>query len=113
MTVFDDYFETAFATLLDQFGESVIYKTKDGTERVIDAIVDRSPPEFFTPAGDVSMPFAEIRVHDDATKGIAVTELNTGTDTIQISNKTGETATFRPLVKLLSGDGGVTQIRVR
>lgn len=115
MTVFDDSFENAFTMLLSQFGEAVVYRNSAGTERSINAIVDRSPSEYYSPAGDVVTPFAEIRTHDDATLGITASELNTGTDEIQIVVKTADTANlqWRPLMHLLSGGGGVTRIRVR
>ncbi len=113
MTVFDDAFESGFAALLTQFGETVTYIKQDGTEREISAIVDRDPPEFFDAGGKAVAPIAMVQVHDDSTKGITAEELNTGGDKLRFPAKKGGAASSRIIDKLIDGEGGVTEFRVR
>jgi len=112
MTTFDDLFQNSFDLLLNQFGESVIYSPLSGDDRTITAIVDRSPPEVYSPSGSAITVSCIVRCHDDATNGITSAEIDAG-DQIKIPVNKGDTATFRNVKLNLQGDGGgVTMLAV-
>ena len=113
-TEFDSLFFDAFDDQLLMFGESIVYRKQNGTERTITAIVDRDPPAIFNPAGEVALtPSVVIRVHNDATYGISNTELETGGDKVTLAVRTSETASQRTIAKLLESDGGVVSLAIR
>ena len=89
-TAFDALFCSAgFPALLNQFGESVVYKPRNGGSRTIHAIVEREPPSIYDAAGNVVSPKVTIRVLNNKNNGIASSELDTVDDKIQLTYKIG------------------------
>lgn len=114
MTAFDTRFKArAFPRLLEQFGEAVVYRPKNGPARTIQAIVNRDPPvqaqEFTTATADQFV----VEVLADEINGIGIREINTGGDQVDIAKRKGLTPVTMSVQKLLSQDGGVVQIEVR
>lgn len=109
-TTFDSHFASAgFPMLLQQFGESIVYKPTGGGRRVISAIVERNPPAVFDAAGNAVLPTATIRVYNSCRSGISSREVDIGSDEIEMVLKIGETIprTFS-LMTMTSQDSGVT-----
>lgn len=86
-------------SLLTVCGESVTYKPSGGSDRAISAIIVRNPPEQVdNPGGRTRANKLSIRVKNNATDGIASTEIDTGGDRINVAPRYGGTAvemTFR------------------
>lgn len=116
MTVFDTQF--AFGAAPDQlanFGESVTYYNRAGDPgRAITAIVERDPPRGIeeVPVRSIS-DIAIITVRNDATTGIASTEIDVGGDEIDFPRRIGETARRRGITSILSQRGGMLRLEVR
>lgn len=73
-------------------GESVTYTKTDGTTRTITVIVDRRPPAKSDSMGQIITPMALVHVRNDATYGIAASEVDVGGDTITLAMRPGATA---------------------
>jgi hypothetical protein len=61
-----------------EFAEAVTYTNRAGTTRAIYAVIDRQPPERVGLDGMVSKANAIIDVQNNATTGIALSELQSG-----------------------------------
>ena len=113
-TVFDSHFaQSGFPQLLANFGESITYLPSGGGRRSILAIVERNPPAIFDAAGNAILPTATIRVNNSCRSGITSSEVDIGTDQIEMVDKIGETIpkTFS-LMTMTSQDAGVTVLAV-
>jgi len=64
---------------VDEFAESVVYRTASGTESTVLAIVDRSPLEVLGPKGDVLQPKFTVTLYE-----IDAKDVNTGGDKIKL-----------------------------
>lgn len=113
-SAFDELFATAgFPDLLSNFGEPVTYIPRSGGSVGISAIITREPARAFEVNGKVITPRFLVRVHNDATIGIAVESLNTGGDKIELLDRpTDTTPKERTIVALLSSDSGVVELAV-
>ena len=111
MTQFDEYFVDAFDMLELEFGETVTYYPRAGGSRTMTAIVDRSPPEVWTPAGAIT-PSLTIRVQNDASIGISHDEIDAG-DQVLVAVVAKGTPERRTFMSTLNSDGQVTEIAVR
>lgn len=96
-----------------QFGETVVYWKRGASGgRTIMAGVDRTHPKVMQEAALITQ-YAEITVDDDDETGISASELDTGGDEIEYSERVGKTATRRPITKLLKQRGGRMLLEVR
>ena len=75
-------------TDLDGFGESVIYKPRNGTARTITAIVIRNSPAELGPNG-LKVPRMVVKVPNHATLGISSAEINYGGDRLNVDYRKG------------------------
>ena len=108
---------------LKDFGEDVVYTPSGGTPRTIKADVDRNPPAGIAeaPQGGVA-PVAIVEVANrqsstttdtDGVGGISSSELNCGGDTLTLARRVGQTATARPITRLVGHDAGMLKLEVR
>lgn len=113
-TVFDSHFAAVgFPALLTQFGESITYLPAGGFSRCIQAIVERSPPAVYDASGNAVMPRAVVRVYNSCRSGIASSEVDSGTDEVELPLKIGDSTPKRMSVMVMqSEDSGVTVLAV-
>lgn len=112
---FDQRFAAVgFPVLLAEFGESITYTPLGESGRTFDAILERSPPSIYDSAGNVVTPAFIVRFHNDATLGVAASEIDTGGDTIELVPVLGSAVkkTYQ-VIRLISQDSGVCQVAVR
>lgn len=83
-TVADGTLKDDLREILDERGETVVYRPRAGGSRTILALVNRDPPETLAGA-DGKLPVATITVVNDATDGIASTELVKHGDQVEIA----------------------------
>jgi len=109
-TVFDSQFaDSAFPGLLSQFGESITYWPGFGGSRIVDAIIDRDPPEIMDGTGNAVKPKAIVQVFNSRRKGIESRELDIGRDEIEFPLQIDDQRTTRfSLMVMQSSSGGVT-----
>lgn len=92
-------------------GETVGYYNRDGDPvRNVSALVERGTPEIMAETGDVTTQAVIVRVDNDATTGIASTEIDTGGDEISVALNEGDTAQRRQVARVLSTHGGMTRV---
>lgn len=98
----------------DVFGESVVYTPDGGSDRTINAVVDRSPPRPLPeqPRGNPSR-MIEVWVANDSTRGIAASELKLKDDTITVSDRLGKSATAHRIVQLIEADEGMLRLKLQ
>ena len=111
-TRFDSHFAAAgFPSLLDNFGESILYVPYGGALRYVTAIVEREPPSVFDASGNAVFPKASIRVYNSTRSGIASSEVDIGKDEIEMYLKVGDTSVQRfSMLTLMAQDSGVTHL---
>ena len=97
----------------DDFAEPVTYYKRDGTARVIQAVVLREGYESLAEANDAIVPVLELHVANSATLGISTSELNTGGDLIGVKMRTGQAEQIRAIVRLVSHDEGMLILQCR
>jgi hypothetical protein len=109
-SVFDRQFAaSAFASQLYQFGESVTYWPGFGGSRIVQAIVDRDPPEVLDGSGNAIKPRATLQVFNSRVKGIESRELDIGRDEVEFALQIDDQTTQRfSLMVMSSSSGGVT-----
>lgn len=97
-----------------RFGEAAQY-LKHGVEtpRDITVIVDREPPEDLAAAPGVPTPRIELHVRNDATHGIAATELNRGADQVSFAWRLGGEVKTYQIGRLMRQDAGVLVLEIR
>lgn len=91
----------------DEFAESVIYRTRAGGSRTINAVVMRQAVGDSEESGGASIPFFEVHVANNVTYGITSTEINLGGDTIDIAVRPGLTASARAIIAIVEQDEGM------
>lgn len=95
--------------LMQQFGESVVFRPRGAAARTITAIVTRNAPDESN-AG----PTASVEVRDDATLGISLDELDRGEDQIELAmERPGSTANQHKIVSFGDAVGGMITLEVR
>lgn len=98
----------------DEFAETVVYNPHGGGSRTILAIVDREPPSIMDDAGNVVGLSFMVYVANNATSGIAATEIDTGGDRLQVSAMTGQLPRRTcSILKVMDNDTGMLQLAVR
>lgn len=113
-TIFDGYFRDAFDDLLYQFGESVTYHFRDGTQVTRTAIVNRDPPAILDVEGNFVKPVVQIRMHNDADKGVLADSVDSGGDRVTVTDRAKSMENRQLYVfQLQSSDGGVCTIALR
>jgi hypothetical protein len=96
---------------MDDFGETVTYRPAHGRPRSIRAIVDRDAPSMF---GDVGVtPTIRVTVANDSATGISSRNVRTGSDQIDVSERSGEAAVSRKITRIVSHDEGMMVLEVR
>lgn len=97
--------------LIRQFGELVTYFAEGvGGGRAIQAIVERDV-QVITDQGIPALQTL-VTVRNDATLGITATEIDTGTDTLRVAMRVGETPQVRQIVRVVSTENGHVQFEV-
>lgn len=99
---------------LEIYGEPIIYYPAGGPPRPIVAIVTRSGPAELMglPAGaraEVLM----VTILDDATEGIALTELDTGGDFVSVAARRGGIPYKRRLIRVAYQDSAMLTVEVQ
>ena len=89
--------------LLAEFGEYATYTPAGGSARQIRAIVDRAE-RAVSGAGHGMGPRITVQVENHAGRGIALTEIDCGRDTVSVAVRRGETAQARALSKITNQD---------
>ena len=112
-TEFDDLFADQAADVLMQWhAESIIYEPSGGSQRTIDAMVDRSPLDEMAEVQQLLVPNVVIEVRNHATLGIASATLNVGGDRVKVALWEGQTPQWLPIVKRMSAaDAGLLQLQ--
>lgn len=86
----DDELTGSAAEFADTFGESVLFTPKNGTPRIINAVVDRRPMQRINASGQDVTPTMTIEVQNDPIKGISSAELDAyGNDKITVDHRPG------------------------
>ena len=114
MTISQSILEDDAAAMIDDFGESVVYRPRAGGTRTITAIVSRNQPGVMaeTPNGSL-MPENVVAVLNDSTRGIASTEIDTGGDQIDIVPRVGQSAVTKSIVRICDHDAAMLWLEVR
>lgn len=89
--------------------EEVTYNPNGGTSRAIQAIVERPDAEIH---GNARTPVAIITVLNDATDGIASTEIDVGSDTITMAPRFGNTAEAQPIIRIIEHTAVIMRVEV-
>lgn len=99
----------------DEFAESIVYMPREGGQRTISAIVNRSPPADMNGVPYAqAIPVYHVQVANNATTGISVDELDTNKDQIELPDKDGGTVTTtRTITKLIEQDSAMLLLEVR
>ncbi len=95
-----------------EFGESVIYRPRQKSERTISATVFRQVAESIEDENRSSVVF-EVHVINSTTTGISSEELDLGGDAIDLADRTGKTARPRAIVQILDSDEGMLILQCR
>lgn len=96
--------------LADTPTETVVYRKANGTTRTIRAFVERAPAE---PYGNAAAAVISCQVINSATLGIASTEINTGTDSIEVAERAGLAAVARRIHRIVEHNAAVLKLEVR
>lgn len=92
--------------------ETVVYYPGDGYPRIVNAVIQRSPP---SKIGDINAPVydAAVIVRNDATYGISSTEINLGKDRIAYAERYGKAAITRSVTRIVEHDRHMMTLEVR
>jgi len=91
----------------DDFAEPILYILRNGGSRSILAIVDREPPAFYDPTGNVVLPMFTIEIADtcDITKGVSKALIDTGGDNVELLAEHGDvTKTRLTVLQVIESD---------
>ena len=94
-----------------EFGESVIYRTRSGTARTINAVVFRQTAEVISEDENRVVPVFEVHVINNSSTGIATSEIDLGGDTLDIADRVGKTARPRSIIQLGEQDEGMVVLQ--
>lgn len=98
---------TVFCNTND-FAETVVYYPRRGASRSIDVVIEREPAQpVAEDLGSHNIPIWRVHVANDATSGIASTELNLGGDQIALSPRDGQTPVKKSITQILLQDHGM------
>ena len=99
---------------LNDFAETLVYHKLDGDARSVRAVVDRqSYAGVAEDGGTYSTPLFEIHVANNAETGITSEELNLGGDYFVFSDRIGQDAERRTILRLVSHDEGMLILECR
>ena len=90
--------------------ETVVYRPYAGGTRSVPALVDRWGRQ--AQAGMPAAPGFLVTVLNDATAGVAATEVNTGGDRIDVAEFHGGTPITRQILGMTAEDGDWTELSV-
>jgi hypothetical protein len=118
MTAFDTVFSgSAFPALLEEHGETVIYRPAAGLHREITALVQREEIQSLDPVEGLSSPVLIVECLSDPTDedygGIDPDKVDDGGDKIELPHRKDVAAKLRSVAEVLPTDGGVTRVRLR
>jgi hypothetical protein len=99
--------------MLADFGETVVYVPREGEERTIQAIVERGDAAPVPGAADGLSPQVRLTVANDATEGIASSELDTGGDRVRAAPRVGGEARTMEITRILYHDSGALVLELR
>lgn len=97
----------------NEFAEVIEYYPKVGRPRMINALVDRKPPEQIVEVQRGIAPLLTISVANHATNGISAAELDTGGDRVKLALRCGGKPELRTISKLVDHDSAMLTIEVR
>jgi hypothetical protein len=114
-------FGTLFASvgmpvLLQQMGETVIYRPNGGRPRSIEMILDRNPPEPIEEIPEALAPRIVGTALNDERLGISsgrAAAIDTGGDAVDVTVRVGGEVTTRPITKVLRHDEAVIEVAIR
>ena len=113
-SAFDNLFQSAaFGHHQMHFGEPIVYKFRAGGRRAIDAIINRDPPAFYSPAGDIIKANFIIRVDNDCRTGVLSSEVDSN-QKVELLAELGDIKPTEVTVLVLkSQDSGVCVIALK
>lgn len=114
-TRFAQHFKrTAVPNILRQFGETVVYFAGGiGAGREITAAVVRDPLAIIAEIGEVLTNAMIVRVTNDATLGMLVTDIDTGRDRLRVPLEVDGDPQIRSVVRILSDANGFVRLLVQ
>ena len=89
--------------------ESVTYKPATGDNKLINAHVDRRPPEYVE--GELVAPVIEVWIQNHGQKG--VTSIDKNGDRINVANRRGGTARDHVISEVIDQDAGMWRLLLR
>ena len=104
---------TAVHNLVRQFGETIGYSHANASERLIEAIVVRDQTAILAEIGEVVVNGMIVRVLNDGTLGIDVTELDTGRDYVSVALVADGQPERRSIIQVLSDTNGFVRFLVQ
>jgi len=110
---FDTLLANSASDFTDTFGETVTYYPASGGSREITAVVKRQPPEILEGSIRGHSPVLIVFVENDATTGIASTEIDIGGDEIQVPLRVGDTSSRRRITQIRNQDAGMLELELR
>ncbi len=103
---------TVFCNVND-FAEPVTYYPRSGSNREINAVVNRDALALVPEDGDVVTCVFEVSVVNNGTTGIASDEIDLGGDAIAFAPRVGESGSRRSITRILSHDEGMLVLECR
>lgn len=106
--------ETDAALFVSQndFGEEVVYRPRQRSERTISATVFRQIAEALDDENRSTVVF-EVHVANSLTIGISANELDIGGDQIDLADRVGRTPRPRAIVQIIESDEGMLVLQCR
>lgn len=110
MTEFEREFQEPMNDLTAYFGELVVYRFRGGGQRSFDAIVNREPPAFYDPGGNVIQPEFVVSFPNDRATGAMAEEIDIGDQIELIPERGGTKRRAVAVLKLIRQDGGACEV---
>jgi hypothetical protein len=104
---------TAVPNLVRQFGESIEYHAGGSSGRSVDAIVVRDPIAILAEIGEALTGAMIIRVSNSNIDGINSTNIDTGTDRVEVALIADGPKELRSIVRVLSDSNGFLRFLVQ
>jgi hypothetical protein len=98
---------------VNDFAELVTYYPRSGSQREINAVVNRDAIALIPEDGDAVTCVFEVSVVNSRTTGISSIEIDTGGDMISFSPRVGEPVSRRSITRILSHDEGMLVLECR
>ena len=105
--------QLAAADLILEFGQAVTYQPAVGSPRNIYAVVRHNGIKRLDAAPQGHGPVMTVSVFNHSAYGITAAEVDTGKDTIVISNRVGSAVKVRRLARIVRQDEGIVQFEAR